>query len=206
MKRSRLLVSVVVTSVLLWSLLAWGAAHALIVRKELEHADSIVVLAGSATYEERVRHAAQLFKEGRAPRIILTNDNERGPWSDAREENPLYVELAAQELQRLGIPSQQIEAISPLGEGTRSEALRLRDYAEGQNLGSLLVVTSAYHSRRALWILRSVFEGSNIVVGLDPVPPGQQTPLPATWWFHPRGWLMVPTEYAKMVYYWLRFR
>jgi uncharacterized SAM-binding protein YcdF (DUF218 family) len=63
------------------------------------------------------------------------------------------------------------------------------------------VVTSAYHSRRALWTLRRVFEGSGVEVGLVAVEPGEQSPRPGTWWLYPLGWKMVPGEYVKFLYY-----
>src|SRR6266446_6628076 len=58
----------------LW-FLAWGAAKLLIVDAPLEHADAIAVLSGSAVIRERAQLAARLYKEGRAPKVILTNDN-----------------------------------------------------------------------------------------------------------------------------------
>jgi len=47
----------------------WGAARALVVQRDLPEADLIVVLAGSSTYKERVRQAAQLVKEGALPEL-----------------------------------------------------------------------------------------------------------------------------------------
>jgi len=41
-----------------------------------------------------------------------------------------------------------------------------------------MIVTSAYHSRRALWTFQRVFSDSGVKLGLDPVPTGQQTPGP----------------------------
>lgn len=189
-----------------WSLVAWGAAHALIVRAELSRADAIVVLSGSATYVERTRRAAQLLGEGRAPVVVLTNDNEASGWSSAEQRNPLFVERAVGELRRAGVSADQILVLPGEISSTYDEALLLRQYALTNNVRSLLVVTSAYHSRRALWTLRHVFAGSGVEVGLDVTPPGQQTPLPATWWWHPRGWSTVAFEYPKLIYYWLNYR
>jgi uncharacterized SAM-binding protein YcdF (DUF218 family) len=200
MKRRRSIVAIVALG-FLWSLVAWGSARALVVEKKLDYADSIVVLAGSTTYQERVRHAAQLLKEGRAPRIILTNDNQRGGWSEQKQTNPFFVEFAYEKLQSLGVRSDQIDMISPPAPGTYYEATELREYAQVHKLRSLLVVTSAYHSRRALWTFQRVFAGSGIELGVDPVPTGEQTPIPATWWLHVRGWKMVPVEYVKIVFY-----
>lgn len=187
------------------TLIARVAAEGLIVRSDLAHADALVVLGGSSTYLERTHHAAQLFNEGRAPKIILTNDNLKSGWSAEEERNPLFVERAAQELKRLGVPSEKIEVVPGPVVSTHDEAVRLRQYALERGLRSILVVTSAYQSRRALWTFRRVFQGSNIVVGLDPVAPGEQAPTSATWWRHRLGWELVPGEYGKMIYYWIHY-
>ena len=188
-----------------WWLIAWVAAEMLIVRSEMNRADALVVLAGSSTYVERSARAAKLFHEGRAPVIVLTNDNVPGGWSVAEQRNPFHVELAAAELKRLGVPAERIEVVPGIVSSTYEEALRIRDYAGSHNLQSILIVTSAYQSRRALWTLRRVFHGTGVSIGLDAVAPGQQAPSSATWWWHALGWQMVPGEYAKMIYYWINY-
>ena len=198
-------VRVAVLSLVAWSLLAWSAARALIVTADLAHADALVVLAGSSTYFERTRRTAQLFREGRAARIILTNDNQRSGWSVEEQRNPLFVERAATELQRQGVPPEKIEIVPGSVSSTYEEALRLRDYAGTHELRSILIVTSAYQSRRALWTLRRVFRESNVLIGLDAVAPGEQAPRPATWWWHLLGWELVPGEYVKLLYYRARY-
>jgi len=187
------------------NLIAWIAAKALIVRSDLARADAIVVLAGSATYLERTDWASRLYKEGRAPFIILTNDNVQGGWSVAKQRNPMFVELAAEELRRQGVPAEKIKTISEAVSSTYEEALRLREYAINHDLRSILIVTSSYHSRRARWTLRRVFEGSGIAIGLDAPGPGVQTPAPATWWWHESGWQIIPSEYVKIIYYWMKY-
>ena len=190
---------------LAWSILAWGAARALVVRAELPHADALVVLAGSSTYVERTRRAAQLFAAGVAAKIVLTNDNLRGGWSASQERNPFFVELAVDELKRHGVPAEKIEIMPGFVSNTYDEITRVREYSDARGLKSILIVTSAYHSRRAWWTLRHVFRSSDVAIGLDAAAPGQQSPWPSTWWWHRVGWKMVPGEYVKMVYYWLRY-
>jgi uncharacterized SAM-binding protein YcdF (DUF218 family) len=185
--------------------MGWSAAEALIVRSDLAHADALVVLGGASTYLERTNRAAQLFHEGRAPKVILTNDNLLSGWLAEEERNPLFVERATLELRRLGVPSDKIEIVQGQVVSTYDEAVQLRQYAHERGLQSLLIVTSAYQSRRALWTFRRVFLGSNIALGLDPVAPGQQSPSSMTWWRHRLGWKLVPGEYGKMIYYWIRY-
>ena len=187
------------------SLVAWLAAEALIVRSDLAHADAMVVLAGSSTYLERTHRAAQLFHEGRAPRIILTNDNLESGWSAEEERNPLFVERATDELKRQGVPKERIEVVPGRVTSTYDEAVHVRQYTGDHGLRSILIVTSGYQSRRALWTLRRVFRGSDVLVGLEPVAPGEQAPVPAVWWGHRLGWELVPGEYAKMIYYWMHY-
>jgi len=196
---------VVLLLFLAWSMLAWGAARTLVVRSQLPHADALVVLAGSSTYIERTRRAAQLFAEGVAAKIVLTNDNLPSGWSAAQERNPLFVERAADELKRQGVPADKIEIVPGAVSSTYDEIMRVREYSVAHGLRSILVVTSAYHSRRAWWTLRHVFRGSGVAIGMETAAPGEQSPGPATWWWHKVGWEMVPGEYVKMVYYRLRY-
>lgn len=192
-------------SVIALSLVAWLAAEALIVRSDLAHADAMVVLAGSSTYLERTHRAAQLFHEGRAPRIILTNDNLKSGWLVEEERNPLFVERATDELTRRGVPRERIEVVPGSVTSTYDEAVHVRQYTGDHGLRSILVVTSAYQSRRALWTLRRVFRGNDVLVALEPVAPGEQVPVSATWWAHRLGWELVPGEYVKMIYYWMHY-
>ena len=184
----------------LW-LVAWLAARALIVSVPLERADAIVILSGSSTIAERTQHAARLYSENRAQKILLTNDNQQGGWSVAEQRNPYFHEFAVKELTRLGVPSEKIEVVRPTVTSTLDEAQLISQYSKNHNIRSVLIVTSGYHSRRALRTFRTLFQGTNTQVGLDPVATGIQTPRPATWWLHPRGWQLVFVEYLKLIYY-----
>lgn len=184
----------------LW-LVSWLGARWLIVRAPLEHADAIVVLSGSATLSERVQHAARLYAERRGQKILLTTDNLQGGWSRAEQRNLYFYEIATRQLTRLGVPTENIEVVTPPVTSTWDEATVLRDYAKTHNLRSILIVTSSYHSRRALFTFRKFFAGTDTQVGIDPVETGIQTPRPATWWFHILGWELVLVEYLKLIYY-----
>lgn len=188
-----------------WLFVAWLGARFLLVDTPLHQADVIVVLSGSAVYRERTQRAAEYYRQGFAKRILLTNDNLRGEWSSAEQRNPFFHERARANLLALGVPAERIELLTQPVTNTYEEAEALKDYAIANNLRSLLVVTSAYHSRRALWTLSRVFAGSGIEVGLQSVESGEQTPPPVTWWLYFSGWQMVVGEYVKNVYYRLNF-
>ena len=204
-RRRRVFLIAVFCLLLLWPGLTWVAAHLLIVKAGIASADAIVVLSGSSTYLERADWAARLYSEGRAPIVILTNDRLISGWDRVEERNPYFYELAARELQKRGVPGSKIQVVSDIALGTYEESLGLRDYATAHNLKRLLVVTSAYHSRRALWSMRRACEGSGIEIGIDGPPPGWQTPSPSTWWWHRWGWKVVAGEYGKLIYYRMRY-
>lgn len=202
---SKRVVKWLVLFIIVWGILAWVAAQALIVNATLASADVIVVLSGSRAYLERTQKAAELFRQGRAPLVLLTNDHTRGGWSSVLQRNPYFVERATDELIKAGVPAEKIRIVPGLASSTRDEALILKDYALEQGLKSLLVVTSAYHSRRALRSLRQNFDGTGVTVGLEPAPIGSRTPSSVFWWLQPEGWRTVGGEYVKLIYYWFRY-
>jgi uncharacterized SAM-binding protein YcdF (DUF218 family) len=186
-------------------LAGWLAAKILIVKVEVPAPDAIVVLSGSATYIERTAWAAQLYREGRASVVLVTNDGLLSGWDTREQRNPYYYELATRKLEQQGVPPQQIEVVSDRAAGTYEESLAVREFAVSHKLKRLLIVTSAYHSRRALWSMQRACEGTGIQIGIDSPPPGQQTPSPWIWWAHRWGWKVVGGEYVKMIYYWTKY-
>jgi uncharacterized SAM-binding protein YcdF (DUF218 family) len=204
-KRLRRVLKWVLVFVVVWAVVAWVGARALIVSAPIDSADVIIVLSGSSTYVERTHKAAELYRQRRAPLVLLTDDHTQGGWSSPLQRNPYFVERATDELIRQGVPAEKIRIIPGMASGTHEEVLLIKDYAGTQGLRSLLVVTSAYHSRRALRSLRHTFAGTETIIGLDPVPPGSQTPSPAFWWLQFEGWRIVGGEFVKVIYYRLKY-
>ena len=186
-------------------LFAWTAARLLIVRAEIQSPDAIIVLSGSSTYIERASWAAKLYREGRAPMVVLTNDGVISGWDNREDRNPLFYELSIRRMQQEGVPSAQIEVAPGQAGGTYDESLLVREFAVERRLHRLLIVTSGYHSRRALWSIRRACEGSGIEVGIDSAPTGWQTTSPWLWWSKRKGWKLVAGEYVKIIYYWTKY-
>src|SRR5258707_1940940 len=118
--------------------------------------------------------------------------------------NPLYGQRAASELKSCGVPEEKIEIVPETVSSTRDEAARVREYAAGRGLRSILVVTSAYQVRRARWTFAQIFAGGGVSISFSSVPPGDQTPRPLTWWLHQRGWGLVAGEHVKLAYFLVR--
>jgi uncharacterized SAM-binding protein YcdF (DUF218 family) len=192
---------------IVWALVAPFLAENLIVEKPLEQADAILVLGGSRTYRERTQKAAELFKRGVAPKIYLTDDGESAGWSRTEKRNPPFVELARDALVANGVAPENIEILGPPATGTIYEARILAEKVKAANLRSVLIVTSAYHTRRALSTCQRILAENNQSpeLGITSPPPGEQTPPPARWWLSPFGWQIVAGEYVKSVVYWVYY-
>lgn len=200
-KMRKRLVVVALMLVLLWPVFAWLAARFLIVRSELPTADAIVVLSGPGTYIERTEWAAKLYRERRAPLVIVSNEGLLSGWSVSDDRNLYFYELAERRLRQHGVAAQDIRVVSDTGAGTFHESVRLCAYAAAEKFNRIIVVTSAYHSRRALWSMQRACKNSPMQIGMDSPPPGWQTPPPGSWWLHKSGWRLVAVEYVKMIYY-----
>ncbi len=188
-----------------WIALSSMAASYLAVEKPLQSADAIFVLSGSDAYIERADEAAKLFKEQIAPKIFLTDDGLKGGWNQKEQRNPYFAELARWELIRQGVPEDAIEILPTVVAGTNDEANLLVKISNERQLKSLLLVTSAYHSRRALRTFERKFakEDLRVEIGMEYAQPGAQTLKPSSWWLSPIGWKTVSSEYVKTFYYWL---
>ena len=188
-----------------WIFLAPFLAERLIIEKPLDRADVILILGGSSVYQERTEKAAELYRQSIAPKIVLTDDGEKTGWSRTEKRNIPYVEMAQRNLVTLGVPAESIEIIKPIGSGTIYEAQTFEEKATRENWQTVLLVTSAYHTRRTLWTFDRVVKNEAIEFGIAAPPAGRQTPPPAFWWLAPDGWSFVAGEYVKSFYYWVYY-
>ncbi len=139
LKRLVVLTIIVVTGVLLLS-----HASSFLVLNDPQPADVILVLAGGT--DSRYGHAVALQKEGVAERIIVDADASRDRFgkSDA--------DLAADFLRNNGPLGSEVCPIRE--DSTFGEAVDVKRCLERQKVNSVLIVTSDYHTRRALSIFR----------------------------------------------------
>ena len=187
---------------LAWIFLAPFLAKALVVEKPLGHADVILVLAGSSAYVERTHKAVLIYEQGVAQKIVLTDDGEQAGWSQKEQRNPSYVELAKRELVTRGVPDDAIKILEPKVAGTLDEAKVVYKFALDNCWKSLLIVTSPYHSRRALHTFESIFATNGLEANVGIVV-AEKTPQAFFWWLAWNGWRDVAGEYVKsLVYYW----
>ena len=177
----------------------WLLSRALVVQVSLPRADAIAVMAGAPMYFDRVAQAGRLFLDGRAPRILLTNDGVRGSWSRTLQRNPFYYERAILRLNQAGVPSSAIEVLPGRVTGTFEEANRISDAVQNHGFKSLIVVTSDFHTRRAFWSVRRALQGTGVEIGVEPAASSGD-------WWRTNGVQTVLSEYGKLMYYLVRYR
>lgn len=170
-----------------------------VVHAPLSRADSIVLLAGD--FRERAPVAARLYREGTAPLVILTNDGIFSSWSQKYQRNLYNNEWAMELLVELGVPRSAIVHLPFLRSGTIYDGLATREYVHKNGLRRLLLVTSDYHTRRALWTFRKVFCRDPVLIGIVPVASGTHGWLGDHW----RMCREIVTEAVKSAYYFVRF-
>lgn len=187
-----------------WTMIAAAASNFLVIERKIQNADAILILSGGAEYKERVAKAASLYRQGVATRILLTDDGEQGGWNNETQRNPYFVELAFSELTGHGVPPEAIEILPGVVTGTHEETETVRLSLNQKHLASLVIVTSPYHTRRALWSFERSFGrvAPQVILGIEASANPELTPPNPFWWVSDHGWRIVISEYLKIAYYW----
>lgn len=131
-------------------------------------ADVIVVLGGGTesgqfprpavevnSAGDRVLYAARLYKEGKAPRLLLSGGNIT--WLNGRSMTP--AEEMASILELTGIPRDAM-LLQPRSQNTYEDALYSSEILKGMDVQRVLLVTSAQHMPRSV----ALFEHQGIEV------------------------------------------
>jgi uncharacterized SAM-binding protein YcdF (DUF218 family) len=205
-KKSRKFKAVIFLSVLLagWLFLAPLLAKNLVVEKPLERADAIWVLGGSREYRTRCLKAAELFRQGVSNKVFIVDDGAKSGWNAQEERNIPFVELARRELVAEGVPDDLIETVKPAGDGTIYEARAFVEKGFDNSIKSVLLVTSDYHTRRALWAFDHLISRNDSAVQTGVVKAAERgKPDAFFWWLTPDGWKKIGGEYVKFAYYYL---
>lgn len=155
------------------------ADRMLTIRQTPERADVIVVLGGGGA--ERPLRAAELYRAGLAPRVLISGSGEGEP--------------IRRRLIRAGVPTSAI-SVENGSTSTYENAAFSGPVLRELNARKILLVTSWFHTRRARAVFRNV-AGDMEVVAVPAYPASVA-----------RGWrdsAPVVKEYVKIVGYWLRY-
>jgi len=178
-----------------------GIGGFLVIHDQLEPADLIYVLNGDPTV--RPYHAAALFHQGLAPKIVIARTEDSigvqfGAYPNVTDSNLII-------LKKLGVPETQLTELR-WGTGvstTFDEAIALRDYCQQHPVRKVIVVTSDLHSRRSRFVFRKVLSGMGIKVMLSPIADRKYGA--SNWWRLEDGVIGCQNEYIKLLYYHLKY-
>lgn len=160
----------------------------------IDKADAIVVLSGGGP--NRLIRGIALYKQGLAPELWYTGDmpvENMTRFTDGR--------LARQFALDDGVPEDAIHLLPTTS--TWEDGIEIAALAENRQIRSILLVTSWYHSRRSLSVIRHHLGKSGIEVyfsASDNVSCG-----PENWWQSEEGLVAVVNELIKFGYYWWRY-
>jgi uncharacterized SAM-binding protein YcdF (DUF218 family) len=163
-----------------------AAGRYLIVADPIEKADVIVVLSGGRR-DERVRQAADLYREEYASKVLLSGGE-------------ALMDLPIPHLQRLqarknGIPESAL-LFESASTSTAEQAKFLRPLLEQHGFRRAIVVTSSYHTRRTRYLFHKAFAGSPVEIRVYPVQ--QDFFNPVDWWTRESDTETVVLEYIKL--------
>lgn len=164
--------------------------NAWIVNDRPEPADAIVILAGN-TY--RAETAARLWREGYAPRVLISNCGR-----DERDESRVNEYKAV--LRAGGVPEEAMQALPGLARCTFHEASNLARWARDSGARTVIVVTDACHTRRARWLCRNERDLAHVSI-LAVATPGGSIPI-SELWQHPQEVRFFLREIGRYVFYW----
>lgn len=165
----------------------------------LEPADAIVVL---APWLDRVVEAAELYRAGFAPLIVLTRE-QRQPAEQLLIDRGI-VESGEERRRRaliaLGIPGDSVLIIDGFVSSTADEARAFARWSAPRSVRRIIVVTSPYHTARArATFLRSLErQGTDVLLHASSLG----TPFASDTWWKSRATLRDGLmEWQKLVYY-----
>lgn len=178
-----------------------GLADYLIVSDRLQPADVIVLL--NSEVNTRPFRASALYQQGLAPVIVIAR-SESTPTVDLGLV-PNDTDISVGVMEKQGVPADRI-IILPFPSGVTStfdEASAVRQYVVAHQAYRIILVTSAFHTRRARWTFEKVLAGLPVRLEMAPVPYAgfDQT----DWWKNETGLITLNNEYIKWFYYLFKY-
>lgn len=150
-------------------------------------ADAIVALSGGDT-SARAAEAISLYQQGWAPLLIFSG-------AAADKSGPSNAEVMRRQALEAGVPASAI-IVETVSENTTENASATGSIFAEENIQSAILVTSAYHQRRAY--LEFSRGAPQVAIRNHPVASDSQWgPL---WWLTPTGWVLAIPELARSLY------
>src|SRR3989339_570871 len=165
------------------------AGRVLIVQDKLRPADLIVVLGGDGN-GERVATGVRLYKQGLAPKILMSG----GPlaWQLT------YAEWMKKQALASGVPAAAL-LLQAKSLSTAEDAKYSRKVIEPLKIKTIILITSPQHTRRAARVFRKIFPAPDYEIMVYPAQPSAFKV--DRWWTRYEDRALVVWEYFSSVLY-----
>lgn len=164
-----------------------------------EHADALVLLMGGIA--DRVLQTADLYSGAVAPRVIIVTES-MGAYRALEGRGIRLISNTDQvrnSLIRLGVAADSIVILPGDARSTMEEAEAIRKYLESDiRIDTLVLVSSAYHMRRAGMIFEAALRKSGREMTVLCSPSDYTNFRARGWWKHKEEIQAVISEYIKI--------
>lgn len=167
-------------------------------QQELRQVELLVVLAGSPL--DRGAEGARLYKAGWASRVVTTGGQVPHDFAILGLDM-MECDLTARYMIEQGVPIANIDRIR-YGSSTLEESDTILHYCLEQQVQSVMIVSSEFHTRRIKRFFQSKFEQAGIEIIIRGAPSSRFDIK--NWWENEYGLLAVNNEYVKLLYYLLQ--
>jgi uncharacterized SAM-binding protein YcdF (DUF218 family) len=157
-------------------------------------ADAIIVLGGEIE-GERTRKAAELYHQGIAPKLILS-DGTRMSWRTMAVDEVAALAAAS------GVPKSGL-LLEKHSRSTYENATYTKKVMLEQGLDSAVVVTTDWHAKRTQMTFDKVYLGTDIALSYCGTPDSRSDFT--AWWKDGEKQQTVLTEWAKLLIYWVKY-
>lgn len=155
---------------------------------ECSKVDAIVAVSGGDT-NARADEAIKLYKDGWAPRIIFSG-------AAADPTGPSNATAMSRRATNAGVPDSAV-VTEDFSRTTAENALNTSEFIKVQSIRNIILVTSAYHQRRASLEFSSIL-GPSVVIANHPVASDKDW-VGFWWWTTGRGWWLAGGEIIKIL-------
>lgn len=148
--------------------------------------DAIVAVSGGDTHA-RTAQAIEMYKDGWAELLVFSG-------AAADKEGPSNAETMKRQAIEAGVPIKAI-LVDETSETTKQNAENTATLFEKHDIHSVILVTSAYHQRRA-GLEFGALAGNSVMIINHPVASDNQ--WSSWWWATPIGWWLALSELVKI--------
>ena len=178
------------------------AGRWLVLHDALQPADALLILTG--VVGDRAQHAADLYHSGHAPLVLIVHDYEPGKEYFAARGIylPNAAEITRDLLVQLKVPDSVIILLPAQARSTKDEAQAMMAYLEQHTgISTLLLVSSASHTRRSMIIFRNRFRNKEFHTTLISAPSPYTGFEAQRWWTNRESAKDVFNEYTKLFWF-----